>query len=161
MKLLNYSRHFLSGLLATLLLLGLLVTPGCAYTSYCKCQCSDKYEIITLDLPRDAVTTNQTADSPSPLTCYNCTRSYCFDLNLDICREKASTNGHGNESSEVEIKLTLDDYTATCFNRESLKEKFIVYMFCLTTVGLVAYASLKSVMGPLLERFHINRNTRL
>lgn len=100
----------------------LLIVPALAYTEFCKCECFGEYEIFELR-PQKGM----------PLTCNNCTRQFCLDQKLTICKEA---------KGEVDV-------TTACFERESFKDQLIVYAFAGVTIGLLTWALLK----PLLMRF--------
>lgn len=107
-------------LLTVALTLLLLVTQALAYTEFCKCECFGEYEIIELRPQKEQL-----------LTCNNCTRAFCLDQKLTICKEA---------KGEVDV-------TTSCFERESFKDQLIVYAFAGVTIGLLLWALVRPVLG--------------
>lgn len=100
----------------------MLIGTALAYTEFCKCECFGEYEIIELRPQQNEL-----------LTCNNCTRQFCLDKKLTICKEA---------KSEIDV-------ITSCFERESFKDQLIVYLFSIVTLALLAWALFK----PLLMRF--------
>ncbi|EXJ80747.1 hypothetical protein A1O3_07031 [Capronia epimyces CBS 606.96] len=69
------------------------------------------------------------------LTCADCTRAFCLDYNLPICK-----NAHE------------EDVFTTCFQRDSLKDETVVVVFIFATAGLLAWALVKPWIDRLRER---------
>ncbi|KAK0644200.1 hypothetical protein B0T16DRAFT_447924 [Cercophora newfieldiana] len=87
-------------------------------TFYCKCTCLTNFTIIKLaPLP--------TADD----ICTQCKRTYCLNYNLPICKD----------IEESQIK-------ADCFQRDSVKDRFIVWAFILGTAGLLGWAGIRRLV---------------
>lgn len=86
-----------------------------AYTQICRCSCASNYTIF--ELPDDGLSYAQ--------TCTNCTKKFCIAQDLDICK--------GFDESLVQ---------AACFQRESMKEQFFIYLFIIITSLLLIYAAL-------------------
>lgn len=63
-----------------------------------------------------------------PSACSACTKTFCRDHNLPIC--------HGAED---------DDITTMCFQRDSSKDRVIVWCFILGTLGLLGWAAFRGV----------------
>lgn len=118
MKLLNStfsSRGFILLAFGVLQLLILSAQVADAYTQVCRCSCASNYTVF--ELPDDGLSYSQ--------TCTNCTKKFCLSKNLDIC----------NGVDELLVQ-------ATCFQRESLKEQFFIYLFIIVTSCLLIYAAL-------------------
>ncbi|KAI1618994.1 hypothetical protein EDD37DRAFT_624340 [Exophiala viscosa] len=136
-------------------LLGLTTAKSTA-TSFCKCICFNNSTIIALAPPTsstrsehhnllvrsaaedDDSTANPPASSPRPhhkLTCADCTRAFCLDYNLPICKN-----------------VREEDVFTTCFQRDSLKDETVVVVFIFATAGLLAWALVKPWVDRLKER---------
>lgn len=65
-------------ILSVFLFLGLLFSTSLptAYAAFCKCICFDHFEIVPLYRPSD----------PSK-PCLSCTKQFCLDQKLDICKD--------------------------------------------------------------------------
>ncbi|VVT57882.1 uncharacterized protein SAPINGB_P005925 [Magnusiomyces paraingens] len=85
-----------------------------AYTQICRCDCGKNYTIV--ELPDEGL--SYTA------SCTNCTKKFCIAQNFTICQD-------------VDEVL----FSASCFQRESLKEQFFIYTFIIITSGLLLYAA--------------------
>ncbi|RKP24185.1 hypothetical protein SYNPS1DRAFT_17535 [Syncephalis pseudoplumigaleata] len=92
--------------------------------SFCKCACGQNVTIIELQ-PK--------LSKPGTEDCVQCTKSFCLQAQPDLC------SGAGAN----------DDLTAFCFQRDSYKDEFIVYLFLVTTIGLLLFAWTR----PFLEQF--------
>jgi len=69
------------------------------------------------------------------LTCADCTRAFCLDSNLSICKNARE-----------------EDVFTTCFQRDSLKDETVVVIFIFATAGLLAWAVVKPWVDRLRER---------
>jgi len=69
------------------------------------------------------------------LTCADCTRAFCLDYNLPICKDARE-----------------EDVFTTCFQRDSLKDETVVVVFIFATAGLLAWALVKPWLDRLRER---------
>ncbi|EXJ58413.1 hypothetical protein A1O7_05838 [Cladophialophora yegresii CBS 114405] len=154
--------HLFTILLAFLTLLLTLIGPSaCAKstaTSFCKCICFNNSTIIALNPPPSSTSAaslhNLDIRSPHPapgddssgsngeshrphrkLTCADCTRAFCLDYNLPICKDARE-----------------EDVFTTCFQRDSLKDETVVVIFVFATVGLLAWAAVKPWVDRLRER---------
>ncbi|KAI5852451.1 hypothetical protein DFP73DRAFT_2072 [Morchella snyderi] len=67
-------------------------------------------------------------------SCTDCNRSFCRDYNLPFCK--------GVED---------DDVVTTCFQRDSAKDKAVVLIFIVATVGLLAYALVRPWVARWVE----------
>ncbi|KIX02409.1 uncharacterized protein Z518_08350 [Rhinocladiella mackenziei CBS 650.93] len=84
------------------------------------------------------VTRREPADSTRPHhkpTCADCTRAFCLDYNLPICKNARD-----------------EDVFTTCFQRDSLKDEAVVVIFVFATAGLLAWALVKPWIDRLRER---------
>ncbi|EXJ90312.1 hypothetical protein A1O1_03411 [Capronia coronata CBS 617.96] len=69
------------------------------------------------------------------LTCTDCTRAFCLDYNLPICKNARE-----------------EDVFTTCFQRDSLKDETVVVVFIFATAGLLAWALVKPWIDRLRDR---------
>ncbi|KIW81244.1 hypothetical protein Z517_04269 [Fonsecaea pedrosoi CBS 271.37] len=69
------------------------------------------------------------------LTCADCTRAFCLDYNLPICKDARE-----------------EDVFTTCFQRDSLKDETVVVIFVFATAGLLAWAVVKPWIDRVRER---------
>ncbi|RYP49918.1 hypothetical protein DL768_004454 [Monosporascus sp. mg162] len=150
-----------------LLLLGALASLVSAEApTFCKCTCFKNSTLIKLGpskstsptdptllfSPRDpGPSSSQQQDTqsslrsvPRPLelkqraastSCTQCTRAFCLSQNLPICRDAEET-----------------DVLATCFQRDSRKDRIIVWGFILGTTGLLGWAAVRRVVELREER---------
>lgn len=82
-----------------------------------------------LGLTRDKRSTSQPAKRAASAACSQCTKAFCLSQGLDICKD-----------------ATEEDVVTTCFQRDSNKDKIIVWGFILGTSGLLCWAAFKKVM---------------
>ncbi|RPB20898.1 hypothetical protein L211DRAFT_769357, partial [Terfezia boudieri ATCC MYA-4762] len=80
---------------------------------FCKCTCGTNSTIIPLDEP--------------PHTCADCTRSFCLGYNLPFCK--------GVQKEE--------DVATSCFARDGLMDRVLVWGFVIVTVGLLVWAGIR------------------
>ncbi|RYP93323.1 hypothetical protein DL770_000512 [Monosporascus sp. CRB-9-2] len=135
-----------------------------AAPTFCKCTCFKNSTLIQLGpskstsptdptllfSPRDSDpslrqdTQNSLRSVPLPLeleqraastSCTQCTRAFCLSQNLPICRDAEET-----------------DVVATCFQRDSRKDRIIVWGFILGTAGLLGWAAVRRVVELREER---------
>ncbi|KIY00732.1 uncharacterized protein Z520_03397 [Fonsecaea multimorphosa CBS 102226] len=127
-------------------------------TSFCKCICFTNSTIIALNPPPSstsasavhnlalrsphALAADSTDEQPAPpsrphhkLTCADCTRAFCLDYNLPICKNARD-----------------EDVFTTCFQRDSLKDETVVVIFIFATAGLLAWAIVKPWIDRLREK---------
>ncbi|KIV89549.1 hypothetical protein PV10_06942 [Exophiala mesophila] len=71
------------------------------------------------------------------LSCADCTRAFCLDYNLPICKNAEE-----------------EDVFTSCFQRDSLKDETVVVIFIFGTAGLLAWALVK----PWIERLRLGDN---
>ncbi|KIW66921.1 hypothetical protein, variant [Phialophora macrospora] len=154
--------HLFTVLPVFLTLILTLISPSISAkstaTSFCKCICFDNSTIIALNPPPSTtsasslhkldirlplpsppdVTSNPDEEPKRPhrkLTCADCTRAFCLDYNLPICKNARD-----------------DDVFTTCFQRDSLKDETVVVIFIFATAGLLAWAAVKPWVDRLRER---------
>ncbi|KAF9550551.1 hypothetical protein EC957_000225 [Mortierella hygrophila] len=121
-------------LLALVCLLAILQTTLAADPiSYCKCVCGQEKYIVAL--PRDA---QHPIFGGSSKACGSCTKKYCLDMNSDMCKDVGTGGG--------------DELTTICFERDSYKDQFIVYLFLTITFGLLGFAVLQPFLNGLWQR---------
>ncbi|GAO50883.1 hypothetical protein SAICODRAFT_30028 [Saitoella complicata NRRL Y-17804] len=84
-------------------------------TSFCKCICNSNSTIIPLLHP----------SNPSN-PCNDCNRQFCLNYQLPFC-------------TDVEAEAI----TTKCFQRDSLKDKLVVYLFIFVTSGLLIWAAVR------------------
>ncbi len=68
-------------------------------------------------------------------SCSDCTKAFCLRQGIDICRD-----------------ATEDDVTTMCFQRDSNKDKIIVWGFIMGTSGLLGWALFKKVVASRSHR---------
>ncbi|EME88563.1 uncharacterized protein MYCFIDRAFT_46209, partial [Pseudocercospora fijiensis CIRAD86] len=106
-----------------------------APTSFCKCTCFTNSTIIPLDTPNSADTSTTSKlllNRVHGRTCTDCTKKFCLSYNLPICKD-----------------ATEEDVFTTCFQRDSVKDQAVVWIFIIATVSLLAWAGMK----PYVERW--------
>ncbi|KAJ9609489.1 hypothetical protein H2200_005816 [Cladophialophora chaetospira] len=146
-----------------ILLFGIIsptLAAGSTATSFCKCICFANSTIIALNpppsstsaasfhnldirsphaLPADGSPETSAEDEPArphrELTCADCTRAFCLDSDLAICKDARE-----------------EDVFTTCFQRDSLKDETVVVIFIFATAGLLAWAAVKPWVDRLRER---------
>ncbi|PHH66491.1 hypothetical protein CDD81_6966 [Ophiocordyceps australis] len=131
----------------------LAVASASSAPTFCKCTCFKNSTIIPLGpasqspssassppallarffpfaRPVDASTSIDHASRRSVSTsCTECTKAFCLSQGIDFCKD-----------AEEENVFTL------CFQRDSNKDKIIVWAFILGTVGLLGWAAFKRVV---------------
>lgn len=65
----------------------------------------------------------------APADCMQCTKAFCLAQNLDICAD-----------------ATEEDVQTSCFQRDSKKDRIIVWGFIMVTGGLLLWAALRRVL---------------
>nr|CDP28201.1 Putative protein of unknown function [Podospora anserina S mat+] len=125
-------------LLSTIFLL--LGIASASAPTFCKCTCFTNSTIIPLGPLHD----NPPSPNPPPgflsprassSSCTQCNRAFCLKYNLPICKD-------------AEEK----DVVTSCFQRDSNKDKIIVWGFILGTAGLLSWAGVKRVIDSRMER---------
>ncbi|KAK1999379.1 hypothetical protein LX36DRAFT_655519 [Colletotrichum falcatum] len=123
-----------------LLLCGMVaLVSATSSPTFCKCTCFKNSTIIALgpqhqdgqtggassrrDLPSSEI--HSRAASPS---CSQCTKAFCLTSGINFCRE-----------------ATEENVQTLCFQRDSNKDRVIVWGFILGTAGLLGWAGLKRV----------------
>lgn len=133
-----------------------------AAPTFCKCTCFKNSTIIplgpkgerspsqlrrsaALDDYGDFVTTSANDEMRSleprskSKSCSECTKAFCLKQGIDFCKG-----------------ATEEDVTTLCFQRDSNKDKIIVWGFIIGTVGLLGWAAFKKAVswreGPVLGR---------
>nr|POF13157.1 hypothetical protein CFP56_10305 [Quercus suber] len=101
--------------------------PPVAPASFCKCTCFTNSTIIPLSSPSKSTSDHSSSDERPPVrTCNDCTKQFCLDYNLPICRQAKE-----------------DDVFTTCFQRDSRKDQAVVFLFIFATGGLLIWASVR------------------
>ncbi|EHY58962.1 hypothetical protein HRR83_001774 [Exophiala dermatitidis] len=96
----------------------------------------EKRRAIEAQARADGSDTNKSPSRPHhKLTCADCTRAFCLDYNLPICKGARE-----------------EDVFTTCFQRDSLKDETVVVVFIFATAGLLAWAIVKPWIDRLRER---------
>ncbi|KAL7272634.1 hypothetical protein RUND412_004546 [Rhizina undulata] len=130
-------------LLSILFLLLLLLPPTLANTNsasaalFCKCTCFKNSTIIPLS---GSDSGSGFVEGGGGGNCNDCNRQFCIGYNLPICREAKE-----------------EDVLATCFQRDSIKDKTVVFIFIFATVGLLGYALVRPWVAKWID---IARNRR-
>ncbi|KAF4947428.1 hypothetical protein FGADI_10380 [Fusarium gaditjirri] len=134
-----------------ILLLGALVSLAAASApTFCKCTCFKNSTIIPLG-PKGETSSSQLRrailDFSTPhleprsksKSCSECTKAFCLKQGIDFCKD-----------------ATEEDVTTMCFQRDSNKDKIIVWAFIIGTVGLLGWAAFKKAValrqGPTFGR---------
>ncbi|KAI9151568.1 hypothetical protein HJFPF1_08775 [Paramyrothecium foliicola] len=111
--------------------------------TFCKCTCFKNSTIIPLGSAHQSERSGLSspllldrflhgADHDAPQlrsassSCSECTKSFCLSQGIDFCKEAKE-----------------DDVTTMCFQRDSNKDKIIVWGFIFGTVGLLGWAAFK------------------
>ncbi|KAK4176403.1 hypothetical protein QBC36DRAFT_290548 [Triangularia setosa] len=126
----------------SLLLLSLVSTltfVSASAPTFCKCTCFTNSTIIPLGPIHDSPPSspNQTPPPPPSLltprasssSCTQCNRAFCLKYNLPICKD-------------AEEK----DVVTSCFQRDSNKDRIIVWGFILGTAGLLSWAGVRKII---------------
>ncbi|KAK4248081.1 hypothetical protein C7999DRAFT_40710 [Corynascus novoguineensis] len=148
--------------LAILFLTVLTTLASATVPSFCKCTCFQNSTIIPLGPQHDNDNNQQPAPPPPPsktstnhntddddssqrtiraslfhplaprsssTSCKQCNRAFCLKYNLPICKD----------AEEKDIKTS-------CFQRDSPKDRVIVWGFIIGTAGLLGWAALRRVI---------------
>ncbi|KAM0440054.1 hypothetical protein ACHAPT_001157 [Fusarium lateritium] len=140
-----------------ILLLGAFISLAAASApTFCKCTCFKNSTIIPLgpkgerspsqlrrSVTLDYSDFSQTSSSLEPRSksksCSECTKAFCLKQGISFCKG-----------------ATEEDVTTLCFQRDSNKDKIIVWGFIIGTVGLLGWAAFKKLVswreGPGLGR---------
>ncbi|PGH31349.1 hypothetical protein GX50_05888 [[Emmonsia] crescens] len=126
------------------------------HTSFCKCTCFSNSTIIQLGPPKAKSPSSAPARSlffprddkddgddnkkdPEKgdkkyraLNCNDCNRRFCLDYGLPKCKGAKE-----------------EDVFTTCFQRDSNKDKAVVFIFIIATAGLLVWAAVK----PFVEKW--------
>ncbi|KAI8355402.1 hypothetical protein B0O80DRAFT_497794 [Mortierella sp. GBAus27b] len=120
-------------LIAMCLLAFLQVVLAANPISFCKCVCGQEKSISPL--PRD---TQHSIFGGSSKACGSCTKQYCLEVKPNMCKGVGTGEG--------------DELVTSCFERDSYKDQFIVYLFLTITFGLLGYAGLQPFLKGLWQR---------
>lgn len=131
-------------------------SPSAAPTSFCKCTCNTNSTIIPLDAPpsadkptapstsskrlflrdepqlglalspRDILPTDGAENRVHGRTCADCNKQFCLSYNLPIC-----------------AGVKEENVFTTCFQRDSVKDQLVVWIFIVATLGLLTWATVK------------------
>ncbi|OAR01760.1 hypothetical protein LLEC1_07131 [Akanthomyces lecanii] len=115
-------------------------TLSLAAPTFCKCTCFKNSTIIPLgpehqskrSLPFFDTTDTSSSDPPAVVprsastSCSECTKAFCLQQGIPFCKD-----------------ATEDDVFTQCFQRDSNKDKIIVWGFILGTLGLLGWAVFK------------------
>ncbi|ODV94385.1 hypothetical protein PACTADRAFT_4326 [Pachysolen tannophilus NRRL Y-2460] len=113
------------------LVLFLVIQCVFCYQTFCKCECSaSDYTIVKLDQ-------NSIEEDVGNNICLMCTKQFCIDNKY--CKLPESS---GSDTSTGGSNSAQDTISISCFQRESLKDKLIVYGFILLVFSLFFYAVL-------------------
>ncbi|KAF7536772.1 hypothetical protein G7Z17_g12985 [Cylindrodendrum hubeiense] len=82
----------------------------------------------TVHNPRDPLLSRPHSPRSKSKSCSECTKAFCLSQGIDFCKDAKE-----------------DDVTTLCFQRDSNKDKFIVWAFIIGTVGLMGWAAFKRV----------------
>lgn len=116
-----------------------------AAPTFCKCTCFKNSTIIPLGPETELVSSSQLRRAilfkadlaslpPEPRSksksCSVCTKAFCLAQGIDFCEDAKE-----------------GDVTTMCFQRDSNKDKVIVWGFIVGTVGLLGWAAFKRVVA--------------
>ncbi|KAK1927698.1 hypothetical protein DB88DRAFT_478917 [Papiliotrema laurentii] len=104
--------------------------------SYCKCICFQNSTIIPLFRPSD----------PSK-PCLSCTRQFCIDQKLPICKDAQVPELDADVGTGTE-----GDVEARCFKRDSPRDQIIVTFFVLIIIGLLLFQAIRSKLRQAIEQ---------
>jgi len=131
-----------------LFLVSLIGLVSAGAPTFCKCTCFKNSTIIPMGpksqsdgssasslrrsvdlftLPQHEVDLDRRTASTS---CSDCTKAFCLGQGIDICKDAEE-----------------DDVVTMCFQRDSNKDRIIVWGFILGTTGLFGWALVKKVMA--------------
>ncbi|KAH6605959.1 hypothetical protein Trco_005112 [Trichoderma cornu-damae] len=100
---------------------------------FCKCTCFKNSTIIPLgpQHPSDRRSSSLRDHVPrsASSSCSECTKAFCLSQGIDFCKDAEE-----------------DDVVTMCFQRDSNKDKIIVWGFIFGTLGLLGWAALKRVL---------------
>ncbi|KAK1957428.1 hypothetical protein LY78DRAFT_697251 [Colletotrichum sublineola] len=125
--------------LLLLLLCGLVAFVSADSPTFCRCTCFKNSTIVALG-PQHQGGQSGTASSPRDLpsseihgraasaSCSQCTKAFCLTSGISFCRD-----------------ATEENVQTLCFQRDSNKDRVIVWGFILGTAGLLGWAALKRV----------------
>ncbi|KAF4814813.1 hypothetical protein CGCTS75_v013201 [Colletotrichum tropicale] len=125
--------------LILLLLCGFVALVSANSPTFCKCTCFKNSTIVALgpqhsddntaaNPPRDLPQSDLHRDSKraASSSCSQCTKAFCLSRGIDFCRD-----------------ATEENVQTMCFQRDSNKDKVIVWGFLLGTTGLLGWAAFK------------------
>lgn len=118
----------MKGIFVALILL--LAQPAYGYwpLSYCKCICFGNSTIIPLTEPTSL-------SKP----CADCTRQFCLDYHLPICKGVMPGEDHDDGVSAG------SEIDTVCFQRDSRKDMLIVYSFIAVTIILLTWSFVRPI----------------
>ncbi|KAI6784542.1 uncharacterized protein J7T54_006587 [Emericellopsis cladophorae] len=144
----------MSRILSLCLLVAALVTLVAAGApTFCKCTCFKNSTIIPLGpehasegsdaLPRRSVDLGDFQIEPrtASTSCSECTKSFCLGQGIDICED-----------------ATEDDVMTMCFQRDSNKDRIIVWGFIIGVVGLLGWALFRKARTWREERSFVRQD---
>ncbi|SJX63787.1 uncharacterized protein SRS1_14533 [Sporisorium reilianum f. sp. reilianum] len=104
----------------------------------CKCTCfQTNSTLVPLYAPKDKAN-----------PCLTCTRQFCLDQGLDMCK------GAKLEHTDHDVGTGLEgDVWAKCFERDSYKDQSIITLYILVVVGLVAFAAMRGRMEGWYQQY--------
>lgn len=104
----------------------------------CKCTCfQTNSTLVPIYSPVDAAK-----------PCTTCTRQFCLDQNLDICKDAKL------EHTDHDVGTGLEgDVWAKCFERDSYKDQSIITLYLLVLVGLVVFSALRGRLVGLYDQY--------
>lgn len=104
----------------------------------CKCTCfQTNSTLVPLYAPLDPAK-----------PCLTCTRQFCLDQGLDMCK------GAKLEHTDHDVGTGLEgDVWAKCFERDSYKDQSIITLYLLVVVALVAFAAMRGRVEGWYQRY--------
>ncbi|KAL7418230.1 hypothetical protein BDY24DRAFT_374522 [Mrakia frigida] len=121
---------FAFSLLSLLFILPSTSAASSTSSLLCKCSCFTNSTIIPLFPP-------SISDSKHP--CLSCTKSFCLEQKLEICKGASLGSGDLDTGTGKE-----GDVEAKCIKRDSPRDQIIVTCFLFVVVGLLGSAFIKN-----------------
>ncbi|RFU80589.1 hypothetical protein TARUN_1622 [Trichoderma arundinaceum] len=119
-------------LLVLLLAAFIALASASSAQRFCKCTCFKNSTIIPLgpqhQSDRRSILEDHVPRSASS-SCSECTKAFCLSQGIDFCKDAEE-----------------DDVVTMCFQRDSNKDKIIVWGFIFGTLGLLGWAAFKRVL---------------
>ncbi|CDK29155.1 unnamed protein product [Kuraishia capsulata CBS 1993] len=107
------------GILGLVVVIAAVLPVVAGYETFCRCDCETDYGVFELAVPDDGA-------------------AICSLCSTDFCLKKLAKTCKSDEDKEHML--------GTCFTRESLKDKVVVYGFIWLVLGMLGYIVVQSWM---------------